>query len=29
MPRMIAAGKGERDTNQSEYLLGNKVMARY
>jgi len=28
MPQMIAAGKGERDTDRSEYLLGNEVMAR-
>jgi len=29
MPRMIAAGKGERGRNRSEYLFGNRVMARY
>jgi len=29
MPQMIAAGKGRRGKNRSEYLLGNRVMARY
>jgi len=29
MPQMIATGKGRRGKNRPEYLLGNRVMARY
>ena len=29
IPQMIAAGKGRRGKTRSEYLFGNRVMARY